>query len=121
MVACLADLGTVIAALLTSRILIQFVGQIATVFYLRTRKSGPALTFRMPLFPLPALFALAGWLFVFFTSEQPVLIYGIASLLAGVAAFLVWDRLDWRSLTGLGVRRRWFACFRAGLRVISNG
>ena len=35
--ACLADLGTVIAALLTSRILIQFVGQIATVFYLRAQ------------------------------------------------------------------------------------
>jgi amino acid transporter len=93
MAACLADLGTVIAALLTSRILIQFVGQIVTVFYLRTRKSGPALRFRMPLFPLPALVALVGWLFVFSTSEPAVLIYGIASLLAGVAAFLVWDRL----------------------------
>src|SRR5262249_29365205 len=36
-VACLADLVTVIEALLTSRILIQFVGQVATVFYVRTR------------------------------------------------------------------------------------
>src|SRR5262249_6929855 len=44
-IACLADLATVIAALLTSRILIQFVGQIATVFYVRRR---PDLLARMP-------------------------------------------------------------------------
>ena len=92
-VACLADLGLVIKALMTSRILIQFVGQIATVFYLRAQGRGPTLTYRMPLFPLPALFALAGWLFIFFTSEPPALIYGVASLMVGVVAFLVWDRL----------------------------
>jgi amino acid transporter len=92
MAACLADLGTVIAALLTSRILIQFVGQIVTVFYLRTQPRRPAVGFRMPLFPLPALLALAGWIFVFSTSERAVLVYGVASLLAGVAAFFVWDR-----------------------------
>ena len=93
MVACLADLETVIAALLTSRILIQFVGQIVTVIYLRERAPRPAAGFRMPLYPLPALLALAGWLFVFSTSERPVLIYGVASLLAGIAAFIVWDRV----------------------------
>jgi amino acid transporter len=89
--ACLADLATVIIALLTSRILIQFVGQIATVFYLRSKATAPAYTFRMPLFPLPALLALAGWLYVFSTSETLVMIYGAASLLVGVAAFFVWD------------------------------
>src|SRR5205085_11749257 len=43
--ACLADLETVIAALLASRIVVQFVGQIATVVYLRAR---PDLRARMP-------------------------------------------------------------------------
>ena len=38
-IACLADLETVIMALLTSRILVQFVGQIATVYFVRTRRS----------------------------------------------------------------------------------
>jgi amino acid transporter len=90
-VACLADLETVITALLVSRILIQFVGQIATVIYLRVKRKGPATTYRMPLFPLPALLALAGWLLIFFTSKRPVLIYGVASLLAGVIAFALWD------------------------------
>jgi len=91
--ACLADLGTVIAALLASRILIQFVGQIATVMYLRAKSKRPCLTYRMPLYPLPALFALAGWLFTFSTSERLAFRYGVASLAAGVAAFFVWDRI----------------------------
>jgi amino acid transporter len=90
--ACLADLPTVIAALLTSRILIQFVGQIATVIYLRAKSVQPRLTYRMPLYPLPALVALAGWLFTFFTSDRLAFRYGIGSLVAGVAAFFVWDR-----------------------------
>jgi amino acid transporter len=89
--ACLADLATVIAALLASRILIQFVGQIATVIYLRSKGNGRALAYRMPLFPLPALVALAGWLFVFSTSEPKVLVYGVGSLVAGVGAFYVWE------------------------------
>jgi amino acid transporter len=94
--ACLAELKTVIEALLSSRILIQFVGQIVTVFYLRARSPGQSPGFRMPLFPLPALCALAGWLFVFATSERGVLIYGLSSLVLGVAAFAAWDHLKRR-------------------------
>jgi amino acid transporter len=92
--ACLADLVTVIEALLTSRILIQFVAQIATVFYLRTRPDLLAkLRFRMWFFPLPALVALAGWLFVFGTSRPEIIIYGVGSLAAGGAVFVAWNRV----------------------------
>ncbi len=91
--ACLADLETVIAALLTSRILVQFVGQILTVFYLRGRTDlRGRLPFRMILFPLPALLALVGWLFVFVTSQQRTVLYGLGSLVLGLAAFGLWDR-----------------------------
>ncbi|MBX6315257.1 MAG: APC family permease [Isosphaeraceae bacterium] len=91
--ACLADLPTVIAALLTSRILIQFVGQVATVIYLRRRPEQLArMPFRMGLYPLPALGALAGWLFVFATTGQAVIAYGLGSLAVGGMAFAVWDR-----------------------------
>jgi amino acid transporter len=90
--ACLANLETVISALLTSRILIQFVGQIVTVYYLRKTSMGPVSTYRMPIYPLPALLALAGWLFVFFTSGLVVLEYAILSLVAGVAVFFFWNK-----------------------------
>lgn len=94
-VACLADLETVISALMTSRVLIQFVGQIATVVYLRARPESRAqLRFRMWLYPLPALVALAGWLYVLGTSSPIVLGYGLGSMVLGGLVFLVWD--GWR-------------------------
>src|SRR4051812_11742529 len=90
--ACLAHLETVITALLTSRILIQFVGQIATVFYLRRSPQRlERMPFRMRLFPLPALIALAGWLYVFGTSGGRVIAYGLGSLALGMVVFAVWD------------------------------
>jgi len=95
MVACLADLGTVIAALLTSRILIQFVGQIATVGYLRTVPAlSERLMFRMPWFPVPALIALAGWLYAFGTSGIRTLAYGVLTMVVGLVVFQVWDRRE---------------------------
>ena len=109
MIACLADLETVIAALLTSRILIQFVGQIVTVFYLRRRPGGWQPSFRMPLYPLPAVIALAGWLFVFSTSEWQVVAYGVGSLLVGVLAFWLWDASVRRGPKGNGTESAlWF-------------
>jgi amino acid transporter len=102
MVACLADLGTVIEALLTSRILIQFVGQIVTVIYLRSRPVGPPAAARMPLYPLPALIALAGWGYIFITSKRAVVVYGVGSLVAGVFAFLFWNMFMTRRQAGPG-------------------
>ena len=93
MLACLADLETVIAALLTARIPIQFVGQIATVVYWRSRPGDRPSAFRMPLYPMPVVLALLGWLYVFAASKMHVVIYGLASVLLGVLVFLSWDRL----------------------------
>jgi amino acid transporter len=99
--ACLAELGTVIDALVAARIPIQFLGQIITVFYLRSKWKGAPATFRMPFYPLPAAVALGGWLFVFWTSKPVVILYSLGSLAAGAAAFFIWDqaarRLDRRS------------------------
>jgi amino acid transporter len=93
MLACLADLGSVILALLTSRILIQFVGQILTLFAIRNRPDVAArLKFRMPFYPVPAVVALVGWLFVFGTSKPVIIAYGLGTLAAGIVAFLAWDR-----------------------------
>ncbi len=90
--ACLVNLEAVIAALLTSRILIQFLGQIITVFYIRNRPElAGQMRFRMPMFPIPALLAFAGWSAVFLTSDWPALIYGGLSTIVGLAAFFIWS------------------------------
>ena len=92
-VACFADLATVIAALLAARILIQFVGQIVTVFYVRAHPAlSSKLRFRMAFYPLPALIALAGWLYVFGASDRRTILYGLGSLLLGLFVFECRDR-----------------------------
>ena len=91
------SLGLVIDALITTRILVQFMGQIGAVALLRRRGGEGARSYRMWLYPLPSLVALAGWIFVFATSEVKVILFGLGTLLMGVLVFLVWS---WRA-------RRW--------------
>jgi amino acid transporter len=92
-ITCLADLDLVIQALFTSRILIQFVGQVFTLFYVRLRPElASRLRFRMWLYPMPALVSLVGWLYIFGTTSRGIIVYGLASLAAGLIAFWIWDR-----------------------------
>lgn len=94
MIACLRSLDDVIAALLTSRILIQFLGQIVTVFYIRRKPElASQMKFRMPLFPLPAIISFVGWSAVFLSAEWPALMYGGLSLAAGLVAFVIWMKV----------------------------
>lgn len=84
------SLGMVIDALITTRILIQFMGQIVAVALLRRDRPELNRPFRIWLYPLPNLVALAGWVFVFSTSGATVILFGLATLLAGVGAFVLW-------------------------------
>ena len=86
-------LGIVIDALITTRILVQFVGQIGALTLLRRRRREPPGTYRMWLYPLPSLLALAGWIFVFATTDVKVILFGLLSLCAGVLVFVAWS---WR-------------------------
>jgi amino acid transporter len=87
------SLGLVIDALVTSRILIQFMGQIGAVALLRKRKPGLSRPYKMWLYPLPSLVALAGWSFVFATSEPRVILFGLGTLAVGLVLFVIWS---WR-------------------------
>jgi basic amino acid/polyamine antiporter, APA family len=92
MVACLLPLGWVIDALLVGRILIQFVGQIAAVQMLRTSRPDIERPFRIWLYPLPSLIALVGWTFLFVTAGLQFIVFGLGTLVAGLAAFWFWKR-----------------------------
>ena len=89
------DLMTVINALLTTRIAVQFIGQIGAVMWLR--KTAPDLQrpFRMWLYPLPALVALAGWLFLLSTlgfTDPKTLIYGALLIALGAIVYRLFAR-----------------------------
>ncbi len=87
------SLQTVINALVTMRILVQFVGQIGAMFLLRRLKPDSGRPFKMWLYPLPALIALLGWLFLFVTSGLWQMLYSVAALVFGLIAFLIWSKL----------------------------
>ncbi len=90
LVACFFDLGFVIAVIGTAGILIGSIGQIAALFVLRAR--GEQTPFRMPLFPLPALVALAGWVLAFANTGAMAMVLGVAWLILGVLAYLITAR-----------------------------
>jgi exo-1,4-beta-D-glucosaminidase len=87
------SLGIVIDALITTRILVQFIGQIGAVALLRRRAPDMPRPYRMWLYPLPSLVALVGWIFIFATTPVRVVLFGLGGLVIGVMCFGVWS---WR-------------------------
>ncbi len=86
------SLGIVIDALITTRILIQFIGQIFAVILLRKRQPDMPRPYRIWLYPIPNIVALVGWIFIFATSDWTIILLGLGSLLLGAVFFLVWSK-----------------------------
>src|SRR5688500_4836220 len=84
-------LGTVIDALIVTRILVQFMGQVFGLILLRRHAPDLPRPYRMWLYPLPALIALLGWIFVFATTQVRVIFFGVGVLALGGVTFLIWS------------------------------
>jgi amino acid transporter len=85
------SLGTVIDALIVTRILVQFMGQAFGLILLRRRSPDMPRPYRMWLYPVPALIAVLGWIFVFATTQLMVILFGVGVLALGCLAFLLWS------------------------------
>src|SRR5207237_285406 len=85
------SLGTVIDALVVTRILVQVVGQVVGLMRLRKHAPDMPRPYRMWLYPIPALIGLVGWIFVFATTELKVIFFGVGVLALGFVAFLLWS------------------------------
>lgn len=96
---CFLRLADIIAALVVIRIMIQFLVQAVGVMVLRARRPDLPRPFRMWLYPLPALIAICG--FVFILVSRPDFLkevrYATLILIVGVAIYLLrsWRRQDW--------------------------
>ncbi|MEA2787164.1 MAG: hypothetical protein QOF71_3268 [Candidatus Eremiobacteraeota bacterium] len=89
--ASLLPLDAVINALTAGIVLIQGAGQIvALALARRTRRDAP---FRVPLYPLPPLIALAGWLYLFWSTDSSSRIFGIVTLVVGALVYFVRARI----------------------------
>jgi amino acid transporter len=86
------SLGIVIDVLLATRIIVQFVGQIFAVALLRKNAPNMERPYRIWLYPLPSLIALAGWVFIYLTLDRKIILFSMVALAAGVISFLTWSR-----------------------------
>ncbi|HEX5436928.1 MAG TPA: APC family permease [Gemmatimonadaceae bacterium] len=85
------SLGTVIDALIVMRILVQFIGQVFGLIALRRRAPAMPRPYGMWLYPVPALVALVGWVFIFVTTDVRVILFGLGVLALGLLAFFAWS------------------------------
>ncbi|MGO9262024.1 MAG: APC family permease [Bryobacteraceae bacterium] len=92
--ASFGSLDAVISALLTSRILVQFIAQIFALDRLRRHRPEIARPFRMWLYPVPSVIAFAGWAYIFLTSGWGFIGFGLLTLAMGVAAYAIWKRVS---------------------------
>ncbi len=96
---CVLRLADVIAALVVIRIMIQFLLQAVGVIVWRVRRPDVVRPFRMWLYPLPALMAIAGFLYVMISRKGFLkeVRYGVIIIVAGVLVYLVrsYRRKEW--------------------------
>ena len=91
---CFFKLVDVIAALVVIRIMVQFLAQTIGVIVLRIRKPDMDRPFRMWLYPLPALLAFAGFVYVLVSRPnfQKEVRYAVVLLIVGLAIYLLRSR-----------------------------
>lgn len=82
-------LGDVIDAIIAVRILIQFIGQGVGLLLLAKRKGRNFFSWKMPFFPIPAIFAMIIWLAIFYATGWKMMLSGIAVIVCGIIAFLI--------------------------------
>src|SRR5271165_3090096 len=96
---CVLRLKDAIAALVVIRLVLQFLVQAVGLIVFRVTRPEVARPFRMWLYPLPALVAIAGFLFILFNRENALkeVRYAVVILLAGLAIYMVraWRGREW--------------------------
>jgi len=106
---CFFKLVDVIAALVVIRIMVQFLAQTVGVIVFRVRRPDVYRPFRMWLYPLPALLAFAGFIYVLISRQnfQKEIRYALVLLIVGLAIYLTRScrRHEWPFGEQLGAAR----------------
>jgi amino acid transporter len=90
----LFTLTDVISMLTAVFVLVQSVAQIVAVIVLRIRRPDLPRPYKMWLYPLPSLVALAGWIYIYQAVGLKQILLSVAWLAAGVIAYLAWARVE---------------------------
>jgi len=82
------SLISVIRAILAMRCLIQFVGQAVGLLLLHQRWKAERWPFRMWLYPVPVLIAIAGWIGIFLSTGRVPMLASLAAAAVGILVYL---------------------------------
>lgn len=95
--ACTLSLDNLIAALMVIQIMFQYMAQCLAIVLLRRHGRPNADTFRMPLYPLPVLISVIGWLYIVCTSPWRHILAGIATMVGGTLIYAIdaWRKKAW--------------------------
>ncbi len=86
---CLVKLDALISVLIVVQTLFQYSLQCIGVIVRRGYLKSIGMPYRMPLFPLPALLSLAGWIYILTTSKLVYIGLGIALFAVGSLIYLI--------------------------------
>jgi amino acid transporter len=92
--ACLVSLDHLIAVLIVIQTMFQYTAQCIAVVLLRRATPASDEVFRMPLYPIPVLITLAGWIYIVTTSKLAYIASGLALLALGTIIFLALARRE---------------------------
>jgi amino acid transporter len=87
--ACIFSLSDLISVLIVVQTMFQFIAQCIGVVLLRRKTRLSTDIYRMPLYPLPAIVALVGWLYIVLSSKVTHIAIGLAMAAVGAAVYLL--------------------------------
>jgi amino acid transporter len=85
----LFKLSDAISAILAMRIMIQFIGQAIGLIILRNSRRPVEFPYKMPLFPLPVILAIAMWLFILISTGSKLMTSGLVVISLGAIVYFI--------------------------------
>lgn len=87
-------MSDVISGILAMRIVVQFIGQAVGVVLLRKKNGKTYLPYKMPLYPLPVIFVVLMWMFVFYSTGLEVISSFIIVFGSGLVVYFINAKLQ---------------------------
>ncbi len=94
MFSMLLKMSDVISGILAMRIMLQFIGQAVGVVLLRKRNGTKNLPYKMPLYPLPVILAIAMWLLIFYATGLTVIKSFVLVFVSGLIVYFIYASLQ---------------------------
>src|ERR687885_2419392 len=93
-IACLFTLQSILNALISVSIVVQFIGGIGALIILRRKQPELRRPYRQGLYPVPCIIALVGWVYIFISSGWSAIELAVVWMALGAVAYLIWARYE---------------------------